>query len=441
MNRRWYLLGLALIAASIPFQQHLLMVIGLLVLVVLAATDIWSTYCLHFLHYRRQFSEQRALFGEEVTLSIAVENAKLLPLPWLEIEDTLPRALTLSGQRLRVNLIGDTAVLDNLFSVRWYERLTRRYVVLCNVRGVHKFGPTVLHSGDVFGFLRNEQTLENLEYLLVYPLVVPLTRLNLPSRHPFGERRAPRRLLEDPAQVIGVRDYVYEDSLRRVHWKASARAMRLQSKIYAATTTYTLAIFLNVPAQFDSLHGIQSEIQELAICAAASVSDWALNEGYAVGLYANTLMFMPEEQVHFEEQDLAATLAVQVKRRRIHLPPATSEEQRKNIMDALARVQPYFGSSFEDLVRAERSHLPAGATVVIISGAVTDPLLDILTRVQAAGHAVTILFVGDKPSPHKLAGTTVFHLGGSETWQQLAAAYGRKDAAAEQSEAAPGLGL
>jgi uncharacterized protein (DUF58 family) len=449
MNRRWYLLGLAIIVASVLFQQPLLLVIGLLVLVVLGTTDIWSTYCLHYLQYSRQFSEQRVLFGEEVTLALAVENAKLLPLPWLEVEDTIPRALPLSGQRLRVSLLGDTAVLDNLFSTRWYERVTRRYTIQCNVRGVHKFGPTVMRSGDVFGFFSNEQTYENLQYLLVYPLVVPLTRFSLPARHPFGDRRTPRRLLEDPSRVIGVRDYVYGDSLRRVHWKATARTMQMQSKIYEATTTYTMVIFLNVLSHFDSLHGLQPEVQELGICAAASVADWALNEGYAVGLYANTLMYMPEELVGYEveqegegEHSLAATLAAQLKRRRIHLPPATSEEQRKRIMDVLARIQPFFGSTFEDVVHTERNRLPAGATVVIITSTVTDPLLETLARIRQSGHAVAILFVGDKPSPAHLAGVTVYHLGGKDTWKQLEAAYSKtSNDEIQRSEQAASVGF
>ncbi|HCJ36385.1 MAG TPA: DUF58 domain-containing protein, partial [Ktedonobacter sp.] len=151
-------------------------------------------YCLRQLSYQRQFSEQRVLFGEQITLSLAVENAKLLPLPWLEIEDTVPRALTMTGQHTRVSIVGETAVLENLFSTRWYERVTRRYTLQCNARGVHKFGPTRLRSGDVFGFISNEESLENWQYLLVYPLVVPLTRFSLPARHPFGDRRAPRRL-------------------------------------------------------------------------------------------------------------------------------------------------------------------------------------------------------------------------------------------------------
>ena len=441
MNRRWYYLGPILIAASIPFHQILLIIVGLLVLVVIGTTDIWYTYCLRQLHYQRKFSEQRVLFGEEVTLWLTVENAKILPLPWLEVEDTIPRALTMAGQQLRVSVIGDTAILDNLFSARWYERVTRRYTIQCNARGVHKFGPAVMRSGDVFGFLSNEETLANWQYLLVYPLVVPLTRFNLPSRHPFGERRAPRRLLEDPSRVIGVRDYAYGDSLRRIHWKATARMMQLQSKVYEATTTYTLVIFLNVVAYFDSIHGLQPEIQELAICAAASVADWALNEGYAAGLYANNLMFIPEEKVPFdtkqgaeETQGLDATMAVELRRRRIHLPPSTSEDQRKRIMDMLARIQPYFGSTLEDLIQTERSRLPAGATVVVITSTFTDLLLDTLARIQQSGHAVTILFVGDTPPPIRLAGLTVHHLGGKETWKNLEASYSSLDSSAKEIE-------
>ena len=294
MKKHWYYLCLAIILFGLLVRQPLLLVIGLLGVIVLAATDIWAKYCLQDLHYQRNFSEQRALFGEEVTLSLSIENAKLLPLPWLEIEDSVPRQLTFKGRHLRISTARNMVILENLFSLRWYERVTRPYTVLCNARGVHMFGPTVLRSGDVFGFLNRQETLSNRQYLLVYPLVVSITRFGLPSRHPFGDNRAPHRLLEDPLRVIGVRDYMYGDDLRRVHWKATARMMQLQSKVYQATTTYTLVLFLNVISQLDAWYGIRPELQELAICATASVADWALDQGYAVGLYANTIMYMPE---------------------------------------------------------------------------------------------------------------------------------------------------
>ncbi len=431
MKKQWYYLCIAIIIVGLLLRQPLLLVVGLLGALVLLATDTWAKYCLQDLRYQRQFSEQRVLFGEEITLSLSVENAKLLPLPWLEIEDSVPRTLTFTGRQLRVSTTSNMVVLESLFSLRWYERVTRPYTVLCNARGVHTFGPTVVRSGDVFGFLNRQESLSNRQYLLVYPLVVPITRFGLPSRHPFGDNRAPRRLLEDPSRVIGVRDYMYGDDLRRIHWKATARMMQLQSKVYQPTTTYTLVLFLNVVSQLDAWYGVRPELQELAICATASVADWALNEGFAVGLYANTMMYMPEmgmlPPIHQEgeekEQALEAVVADQLKRRRIHLPPASNEEQRKRIMEVLARIQSYFGSSIEDLIQVERVRLPAGATVVVVTSTVSDPLLDSLARVKQSGHAVTILYIGDAPLGARLAGVTVYHMGGEETWKELHAGF------------------
>jgi uncharacterized protein (DUF58 family) len=418
------------------------------------------------LRYQRHFSERRVLFGEEISLSLAIENAKLLPLPWLEIEDNVPRELTIMGRHMRISTTRNMVILENLFSLRWYERVTRTCTVLCNTRGVHMFGPTVLRSGDVFGFLNRQEALSNRQYLLVYPLVVPITRFGLPSHHPFGDNRAPRRMLEDPARVVGVRDYMYGDELRRVHWKATARMMQLQSKVYQATTTYTLVLFLNIVSQLDAWYGIRPELQELAICATASVADWALNQGYAVGLYANTIMYMPEIGMSLSTSQTPSSLiqsgelspalpqntdeqgknhlreivlADQLNRRRIHLPPASNEEQRKRIMEVLARVQSYFGSSIEELIQVESNRLPSGATVVVVTSTVSDPLLDALSRVKRSGHAVTILHVGDSPLSMALGGVAIYHIGGEETWKDLLANNSRTETVSSQVVETPDL--
>jgi uncharacterized protein (DUF58 family) len=428
-DSRWYLLGAALLLLGIILHLPLLVVVSILMLVVIGMTDIWSRYCFEDLHYKRQLSEKRVLFGEEVILSLTIENAKLLPLPWLELEEHIPRMLKIKGQQLQASTTSNSTVLECLFSPGWYERVTRHYTVQCQQRGVHAFGPTTLRSGDVFGFNSCEMSLDNYQYVLVYPLVVPLTRFGLPARHPFGDRRAPRRLLEDPSRVIGVRDYTYGDNLRRVDWKATARTLQLQSKVYDATTTYTLMLFLNTEARPDIHYSIHPELQELAICAAASVADWAIDNDYAVGLYSNTIMFMPDEDGSIGhrgsadgEKDLETLLAGQLRRRRIRVPAARSEEQRKHILEVLARIQSYFGTSIEQVMQAELAHLPAGATVVVITSTMSEQMIDKLVRARQGGHAVAVLFVGDGPAPQKLAGVSIYHLGGETTWNALVAA-------------------
>src|ERR1700686_1062727 len=157
MNKQWYFAAIAVIVVSLFFHQPLLLLLGLLVLFILLVADVWAQYCMRDVHYRRELSENRALFGEEITFSLSIENAKLLPLPWLEIEEVVPRTMIFRGRNLRVNMSRDSVVLESLFSLRWYERVTRRYSVYCNARGVHAFGPTTLRSGAVFCFQSREQ--------------------------------------------------------------------------------------------------------------------------------------------------------------------------------------------------------------------------------------------------------------------------------------------
>ncbi len=438
LSRRWYYLGAVLLILGILFRQPLFVVFGLLLTLILAMIDIWSQYCLRNVSFRRALSAKRVLFGEEIMLSLVVENTKILPLPWLETEDVVPRALDIQDQTVRSRGMSNILTLDGLFSLRWYDRVTRRYTLRCNTRGVHTFGPTKLRSGDIFGFANRETEIPTYEFVLVYPLVVPITNFGLPARHPFGDRRAPRRLLEDPARVVGVREYVYGDSLRRVNWKATARTLQMQSKVYEASTTYTIVLFLNTAARHDNYYGVHPELQELSICAAASLTDWALDQKFAVGLHANGSMYIPDEPISNddikESEEIALDKSERVdamvdtlrKRRRIHVPASSNETQRQRIMEVLARIQPFFGSSIEEVLQVERTRLPSGATVVVVTTTISDSLIDTLARIRQGGHAVSILFVGDSPLPIKVAGVTVYHIGGEDTWNQFATAYSSK---------------
>ena len=89
------------------------------------------------------------------------------------------------------------------------------------------------------------------------------------------------------------------------------------------------------------------------------------------------------------------------------------------------------------MIQTERSRLPAGATVVVVTSTVSERLLDTLARVRQAGHAVTILFAGEEPPPTKFAGVSVYHLGGSQTWQRLEGAYNVEGVQGEEPTAIP----
>ncbi len=419
-RRPWYLVAVILLIGSILLHEPLIFVAGLLALALAVIPELWYRFCFSGLVYRRQLGERRVFFGETITFRLSVENRKLLPLPWLEVEDEFPEPLTLQGWRLQPHFKPRRMLLVNALSLWWFQRVSRRYHIRCLARGVFTLGPVTLRSGDPFGLLTREQRLEQLDTLLVYPPILPIERFGLPSRHPFGEHASYQRLLEDPLRVVGVRDWVAGDGMRRVHWKATARAMTLQSKVYDSTTTWTLALFLNINSYANPTLGVNPALLDLAMTAAASVASWAAEQGYAVGLYSNGMQAMAEVDelppASGENSTKEAFLAA-----RVRLSPSSRPEQLQRVLEALARLIPYLGSPVEELLVKEQTRLPVGTTIVLVStaAAVTPPVIDMLLQERARGHAVALLLAGDEPV--EAPGLLVYRLGAEEAWHAIVA--------------------
>ncbi len=426
-RRPWYVLAAILLIFSLLAHQPIAFLAALFALVLGLVPDIWYRYALRSLVVRQRLSQPRAFFGETVTLSIIVENQKLLPLPWLEVEDEIPEQLPLVSGRAAPTYKVNRASLSHTLSLWAFQRVTRRYRLRCMARGVQSFGPITFRSGDPFGWLLRQDQVRARTTFIVYPLIAPLEQFGLPSRHPFGDQTTPWRLLEDPLRVAGVRAYVSGDDPRRIHWKVTARMGELQSKVYEPSSQYRLLIILDINTYPESWMGIDPDLQELTISAAASLAMWAIDEGYSVGVLANTVMvgldadYATEgERVVYTSGTGAATLSFM---HRVRVPMARDSAQRERILTMLGRLQPYSGSAMDAIIEAEHPALPIGTTVVLVSAGsvLRETTIEQLVELRRHGCAVHLALTGDPDS--KIGADTsdlpVHHLGGREVWHEL----------------------
>ncbi|MBI2955558.1 MAG: DUF58 domain-containing protein [Chloroflexi bacterium] len=401
VGKAWLSVIALLLLTSVVLRHELLLFLSLALLLAASVSLLWERYCLTAVEYRREFSQKRVFFGEEIVLTVEVVNRKPLPLAWLEVEDEIPQGLVPLDARVSSSAKVGRGVLKNLLSLRWYERVRRHYRIRCEARGYHSFGPTRLRSGDIFGFYNKESSTPGEDRLTVYPRVLPISRFGLPSWNPFGDLKLRQWMFEDPSRPFGVRDFVYGDSPRRIHWKATARTQQLQVKLYEPTASYRLVIFLNLNTygSFWWFQGSEPGLLELAISAAASVANWAIEQGHQVGLSANS----PE---HWSGDV-------------IRIPPSRDPEQMARILESLARVLPFATMSFEALLRLDSHDLPYGSTIVVVTAVLGKDTMAELVTLKATGHRLAVVFVGDQLPDIEGKGILIYQVQGARAWRDV----------------------
>jgi uncharacterized protein (DUF58 family) len=369
----WLFISLLIMIISLVLHQASLLLISLLFLLAGGVSRLLNRFCLHRIEYRRRLSRNHVFFGEEIFFEVEVANRKPMPLPWLQIEDELPDKVTLlKGKTTAAH--ETRVILSNIFPINWYHRLKRRFPMRCQQRGCFVFGPTRIQSGDLFGFFRRDMYINEVNYLTVYPRLVPLEKLGIPSQQLFGDIRLRRHLFQDPVLTAGVRDYYFGDSFRRIHWMSTARLGKLQTKVYEPTTTVDLSIFLDVRTVRAPQWGVVTTLLELGIIAAASISQHALKAGYRVGLYVNQM--------------------ARFARGLVRIPHSQHPDQLLHILEALAQLHEVESIPAHRFIRQEARNIPCGSTLVVISAQPADKLLATLLDLKSVGRSVVLIQVG-----------------------------------------------
>jgi uncharacterized protein (DUF58 family) len=381
----WPLLAIAAVVAGIVARSPAGVALGLLVGAACWAAMLWSRWSLRRVRYERILPEDHVFPGDRAELSLRITNDKPLPLTWIETTERFaPGLVAVDEPEFRAGTTSSPGISEWRTSVRGHERVTRRYALACDERGLYEIGGARLRSGDPLGLFVDERNEERRAHVTVYPRTVPIGDLALPARRPYGEDAGGSRLFEDPSRIMGLRDYLPGDTLRRIDWKATARLGRLQSRVFDPSSSRHLLICLNTQTTVPMWAGVVTELLERSITVAASIARDAYDARYSAGLLANG---------SFPESDRA-----------IRIPPGRRAEQFIRILEALAVVTPFVLEPLASMLDREEHGLAHGTTIAVVTALMTDDLAATVGRLARRGHSVVVLSTSGETWPEQLAG-------------------------------------
>ncbi len=351
-----------LVALAVLIREPLFPPLVYLLLGIFLVGRWWTTRAMQGFRFERKFTP-RAFPGEVVEVALEVENKSWLPILWVDLRENLP--VNLAG----ANLFHQVTSLPPRAEHKFKYRLSP------NARGVYRIGPLNIRSSDLMGL--TQMTLSGgTQDLIVYPTVLPLQKVAMPSFSPIGTLKSQRILLDDPNRPMGKREYQVGDSPRRIDWKATAASGRMQVKQMESSIALDSAIFLDFYRE-NYHYRRRIEATELAVVTAASVANWVAGQRQQVGFYTNAVDAFTSPK--------AQLLPVLSGKGQAHL---------MRILETLARADLSDENNFETFFRQQRVRLAWGASVMVITGHGNDALFEALYAARQAGLSITLALCG-----------------------------------------------
>lgn len=311
---------------------------------------------------------------------VAVEVSSSMVLPWLYWED-----------RISGVMVEEACALDAVWPGA-PRTLTYRFQP--GRRGLYRVGPTVAEVTDPFGIFRRYVAVGGADFVTVLPRRVPLG-VQLPAQSPVHEVPRRRSLFEDPTRIAGVRAWRRGDGARRIHWRATARAGELLSRVYEPAVLGGALIALETREGLD-----------FGATVAASLAEHVLSGGRRVGLLANG-RDAAEQWADFPDRAFRALDEVEAALKGRKVAPAPYEvpvgrgvQQRELMLSALARLEPDEAApTLPALLMHQLPRLPRNLLLLVVTPVVDDELARTLGAMSRSGIETSILWTGEGKLP------------------------------------------
>jgi uncharacterized protein (DUF58 family) len=364
-------------------------------LIVIEVSRYLSKHWVEAITVDRQPHRSEIQVGESIAVGLQIRNNSGYWIPWIILEDRLPRAALHSPPKA-LDLVGKPIRLQS-FPAGRISLMT--YTLQSKRRGYYQVGPTVLETGDLLGLHRSYRVVGQADYVSVLPRIVPMEGLEIASRRPMGEMRIEDRGMEDPTRLAGIRQYQAGDPIQRVHWKATARTGVLHTRVFQPTCLQGAMMLIDLH-QSSNPQRHEPMRSDLAMTAAASLAHLLFRMGQPFGLISNGRDAADRarppsaRETVSDAREATRNIDMQTQSERLRpvvLPAHRGPEHFAESHRMLARLERTDGLTLPQLIVETQSRLPRMLSILAIVQEVDDAAALSLSLLRRRGYAVTVL--------------------------------------------------
>lgn len=152
---------------------------------------------------------------------------------------------------IRISFYGAKTIFANQFQVRNFSLTpfrgkTYSLELLCNYRGNYEIGINSVEIEDYLGLFAFKYNIFDPKYVTVYPRIVRLERFFLKTDFMSDTHSVLNIKNEDMSTIADVRKYAYGDSLKRIHWKLTAKSGNILVKKFQSTSETSAIMLLDL---------------------------------------------------------------------------------------------------------------------------------------------------------------------------------------------------
>ena len=339
-------LGLGVYIAAWAFGSKPLYPVATGFLLVAAVAWMWVRLANRPFQVRRGWGDNEHVEGDDVPVVVELDaSASVLPAAATLIE----RVGRLGEQRHGLRRNG--------------RRLSLRYVLERLPRGRYAFEDVRVEIADPFGLESVSVPLPAPGALLVYPRLVRLERLFSESgAHAHDGRRLLLRR-HSGFELHGVREYEQGESLRRVHWRSTARRGQLMVKELEDAPRDEIAVLLDADAS-----AVVGESFDMQVRAAGSILESYVRRGRRAVLVVNS-----------ERRDV----------QQVHSPAA----DWRRALELLAAAEPTGRGSLGRLLAEHDGPAARALELAVVTARLEAGLVDRLVQLALSRRKVSVVYV------------------------------------------------